>query len=309
MALTEEKERILIVGAGSKTAEAVQRILRTETPYELYTVGRSTVTTNENGAFQADFTHRKEIKEVCMKIRPSVIINTAAYTNVDGCEEQKQEAWTVNVKGVENLVQMCRLFDAHLIHFSTDYIFDGEKGPYTEEDIPHPLGYYGKTKLASENVCKAGHIPYTIIRTNVVYGALEATSGDFVRWLLEKLKNMEKVRIVNDQYSNPTFVDDLGYAIERIIKRKRLGIYNIAGVNWVSRWEFALKVATMFGYDTELIDPISTQELHQKAARPRLGGLVTLKAETDLRMKMTTIENGLAALKQRLQRKEKEYGR
>lgn len=304
MALTE-KDRILIIGAGSKTAEATHRILQSETPYDIYMVGRNVVK-NDTHIIRADFTNRKDIKEICMKIRPSVIVNTAAYTNVDGCEIHKQEAWTVNVKGVENLVQMCRLFDSHLIHFSTDYIFDGEKGPYTEEDIPHPIGYYGKTKLASENVCKTGHIPYTIIRTNVVYGSISTTSLDFVRWLIEKLEKKEKVRIVNDQYSNPTFIDDLGYAIERIIKRKRLGLYNIGGANWVSRWEFALKIAHVFGYDTDLIDAVSTEELHQQAHRPKLGGLVILKAETDLRMKMATIESGLATLKQRLQRREKD---
>ena len=297
----EEKERILIVGAGSKTAAAIKDVLAAETPYELFFVERAPVPEAES-ILIASFTNRREIREVCLNIRPTVIVNTAAYTNVDGCEHDKQEAWVVNVKGVENLVQMSRLVDAHLIHFSTDYIFDGTKGPYTEEDKPNPLGYYGKTKLASENVCKGGNIHYTIIRTNVLYGATSPHHQDFVSWLLAKLEKGEKVKVVNDQYSNPTLVDDLGIAVERIIKRKRYGIYNIAGADWLNRWEFARRIAEYFGYSRELIEPITTEELAQSAPRPKYGGLVTLKAETDLRMKMSSIENGLSMIKQRMLR-------
>ncbi len=302
----EEKERILIIGAGSKTASAIKEVLTAETPYELFFVEREPVPDFSEDVLIAGFTNRREIREVCLNIRPTVIVNTAAYTNVDKCEQDKQEAWVVNVKGVENLVQMSRLVDAHLIHFSTDYIFDGAKGPYTEEDKPHPLGYYGKTKLASENVCKGGNIPFTIIRTNVLYGSISVRHQDFVTWLLTKLEKEEKVKVVNDQYSNPTLVDDLGIAVERIIKRKRYGIYNIAGADWLNRWEFARRIADYFGFNKELIEAITTEQLAQSAPRPKHGGLVTLKAETDLRMKMSGIENGLSMIKQRLLREARE---
>lgn len=298
--MIEEQERIMIIGANSKTAEAVQRVLSIETDYELLLVSRTPLTTTAD-VVEGDITDRKKLKELCMKFRPTVIVNTAAVTDVDGCENQKQEAWTINVKGVENLVQMCRLFDSRLIHFSTDYVFDGTKGPYTEEDKPEPLGYYGKTKLASENICKTGNIPYSIIRTNVLYGSATSRHTDFVRWALLKLATNETLHIVNDQYSNPTFIDDLGHAVELLIKRKRYGIYHISGADWVNRWEFAKKIATVFGFTNSTILPIKTEELQQTAPRPLYGGLVTLKAETDLRMKMTSIESGLSTLKQRLQ--------
>lgn len=298
----EEKERILVVGAGSKAASAIKDVLSAETSYELFFTEYVAVPDFDRDVIMASFTNRKEIRDVCLQLRPTVIVNTAAYTNVDKCEQEKQEAWVVNVKGVENLVQMSRLVDAHLIHFSTDYIFDGTKGPYTEEDKPHPLGYYGKTKLASENVCKTGHISYTIIRTNVLYGATLPAQQDFVTWLLGKLEKAEPVKIVNDQFSNPTLIDDLGIAVERIVKRKRYGIYNVAGADWLNRWDFAQRVAEYFGYDKELIQPITTAELGQSAPRPMYGGLVTLKAETDLRMKMSGIEDGLSVIKQRLLR-------
>lgn len=303
----EERERILIVGAGSKAGIAIREVLAAETPYELFLVDREEAHIGNGMEWTAaSLTNRKEMRDVCLRIRPNVIINTAAYTNVDACETEKQEAWTVNVKGVENLVQMSRLVDAHLIHFSTDYVFDGTKGPYTEDDKPNPLGYYGKTKLASENICIGGNINYTIIRTNVLYGSVSEHQVDFVSWLLNKFERKESVRVVNDQYSNPTLVDDLGYAIERIIKRKRFGIYNIAGADWLSREEFARRIARFFGYSESLIEPISTEELNQAAPRPKLGGLVTLKAETDLRMKMSGIENGLSLVQQRRLRLQKD---
>ncbi len=302
----EEKERILIVGAGSKTATAIKDVLKAETPYELFFIEHVPVPDFTEEVTIASFTNRREIRDVCLRIRPTVIVNTAAYTNVDKCEHEKQEAWVVNVKGVENLVQMSRLVDAHLIHFSTDYIFDGTKGPYTEEDKPHPLGYYGKTKLASENVCKGGSIPYTIIRTNVLYGSTGARHQDFVTWLLGKLEKEEPIKVVNDQFSNPTLVDDLGIAVERIIKRKRYGIYNIAGATWLNRWEFAQRIAEYFGFNKDIIQPITTEELGQSAHRPKYGGLVTLKAETDLRMKMSSVENGLSMIKQRVLREARE---
>lgn len=298
--MIEEQERIMIVGAQSKTAEAVERVLSIETHYDILSVSRTPTETSQNTAI-GDITDRKALKALCMKFRPTVIVNTAAYTDVDGSETNRQEAWTVNVKGVENLVQMCRLFDARLIHFSTDYVFDGTKGPYTEEDKPMPLGYYGKTKLASENICKTGNIPYSIIRTNVLYGSATSRHTDFVRWVLQKLIKNEPLRIVDDQYSNPTFIDDLGHAVELLIKRKRYGIYHISGADWINRWDFAKRIAKTFGYADSSIQPIKTAELQQASPRPMHGGLVTLKAETDLRMKMTGVESGLSTLKQRLQ--------
>jgi dTDP-4-dehydrorhamnose reductase len=302
---TAEPPKILIVGARSKTAEAISRVLAMSDTIRAYYVSSSTSSAfapPENGTvLTCDFTSRKDIKELCMSIQPDVIINTAAYTNVDAAELDKQKAWSVNVNGVENLVGICRLTDAHLIHFSTDYIFDGERGPYTETDKPNPLGYYGKTKMAGENVCVGGNIDYTIIRTNVLYGATKDHKPDFVTWVLNKLSEGKRFSVVNDQFSNPTLLDDLGYLVDKIVRNRTTGIFHAGGATWLSRYEFARSIATVFKESGDVIIPIPTSDLRQTAPRPMRGGLITLKTETTFGIKFSSVESGLLTMRRQLQ--------
>ena len=239
---------------------------------------------------------RNTLKETVMKLQPEVIINLAAMTNVDKCETDKQTCSDVNVTLVENLVRIARIVDAHMVHLSTDYVFDGQKGPYAETAVPHPVSYYGKTKLASENVCIVGSMHAAVVRTNVVYGPY-VERPDFVKWILDALESQTPVRVVNDQYSNPTYVDDISEAILRIIQKKRTGIYHVGGADYCSRYEFALRIAEFFRADASNIKPVSTAELQQPAKRPLRGGLISLKAETDLGMKMRGIESGLSTIR------------
>lgn len=303
--IQKEKQTILIIGAGSKSAEAIGRVLSmSHHPLRLLWLTSGTspfIIPNNETIFQGDFTNRKEIKELCLHLQPNVIINTAAYTNVDSAETERQKAWQVNVTGVENLVAVCRLTDAHLIHFSTDYIFDGEHGPYVETDAPHPLGYYGKTKVAGENACIGGNIDYTIIRTNVLYGATKTLKQDFVMWTLKKLAEGKKFSVVNDQFSNPTFIDDLGYLVDKIIRSRAKGIFHAGGADWISRYDFAKMIAQVFREDQNHILPITTNDLHQAAARPMRGGVIPLKAETTFGIKFSGIESGLLAMRRQLQ--------
>jgi len=230
---------------------------------------------------------------------PQVIVNTAAFTNVDDCETDRSMAWQVNVTLVETLARLARVTDAHLVHFSTDYVFDGAKGPYTEVDIPSPINYYGKTKLAGENACLSSGADATVVRTNVVYGP--GTSRiDFVHWVLMNIESKTEMRIVTDQISNPTYVDDLAEAVTRIIMRKRTGLYHVGGSDYVSRFDFAKRIADFFKLDSSMMTPITTAELHQPARRPLRGGLVSIKAESDLRMKVRGIDSGLVSLRHAL---------
>lgn len=300
-----EIQKILIVGAGSKTAEAINRVLAmSHTKYSLFWLTSgvfSNIIPNNETIFQSDFTNRKDVKEICQRLHPNFIINTAAYTNVDKAEVERQQAWQVNVTGVENLVSVCRLLDAHLIHFSTDYVFDGEHGPYSEMDTPNPLSYYAKTKMAGENACIGGNIDYTVIRTNVLYGATKALKQDFVIWTLKKLAEGKRFTVVNDQYSNPTLIDDLGYLVEKIIRNRSKGMFHAGGADWVSRFDFAKMIAKVFREDESFIVPISTTELGQTALRPMRGGVIPYKAETTFGMKFSGIESGLVTMKRQLQ--------
>ena len=292
---------ITVIGAGSNTASALIPMLLDETDARLHLISSGEVDVVDDRITKdiVDITDRKALKEAMMAHIPDAIVNAAAMTNVDACELEKQLAWTLNVTVVEHLVRIARATDAHLVHLSTDYVFDGEAGPYSETDVPSPINYYGKTKLAGENVITSSGVDHTIIRTNVVYGA-DLRRKDFVNWIISNFEANRKIKVVTDQYGNPTFVDDLAEAIIRILLRRRTGLFHIGGADYVSRFELAIQIATFFNVTPNLVMPITTDELGQIARRPLLGGLVTLKAESDLRMRFRGIESGLVTLRHAL---------
>lgn len=295
--------KVLIVGARSKTAEAIIRVLQTETSWNLVLLssGVSCEEHNERiSIYPVNYDDLKSAKEIFLREMPDVVVNTAALTNVDECELNRKKAWQINVQWIEFLLRMCKITDARLIHFSTDYIFDGIRGPYSETDAPNPVNYYGRTKLAGENLCRLSNLHCAIIRTNVVYGISSYEHTDFVQWTLAKLREGKKFDVVTDQYSNPTLTDDLGLAVYRIILKRREGIYNIAGGEWLNRYEFACKIASVFQFSSDIIHSCATAELKQRAKRPLRGGLITLKAETDLGVKSTAVEAGLITLRQQI---------
>jgi dTDP-4-dehydrorhamnose reductase len=294
------KKRILVIGANGMLGQRVIRFYSKQENVELLGSSIEPEPVYKNTEYVCcDLSKRESVKKVVYDFYPDFIINTAAYTNVDKCEVERETAWKTNVKGVEYIAEVCRVVDAHFIHISTDYIFDGTKGPYDETAIPNPLGYYGRTKLASENALKISGSIYTILRTNVLYGIAESRP-DFVRWLVNTIRKSEKVRIVIDQINNPTFIDDLVQAISKAVEFNKQGIYNIGGKEFLSRYDFSLKIADYFNLDKNLILPIKTSELNQPAQRPLKSGLITLKAETELDYKPLSVIESLAMMKKEL---------
>jgi dTDP-4-dehydrorhamnose reductase len=187
-----------------------------------------------------------------------------------------------------------------LIHVSTDYVFDGKSGPYSEDDQPNPLSYYGKAKLAGENAVRTGGIRYAIVRTIVVYGTGINVKNNFALWVIGSLQDGKKIRCVDDQISNPTHVNDLAHAIMKIFETDRCGLYHVCGREKVSRYEFAIRAAEVFELDSSLVECIKTADLEQRAPRPMVTGFVTLKAETELGLKPMNIREGLRTLKSEL---------
>lgn len=289
---------ITVVGAGSRTASSLIPMLLEETSAKLHLLSSQALpyAGERISTYKLDVLDRNALKQVLMGTMSDVVINLAAMTNVDRCETDRLACWNANVTLVEQLARICRIVDAQLVQLSTDYVFDGAKGPYTETDLPNPISYYGKSKLAAENVTLGAGVHAAVVRTNVVYGP-DDSHPDFVRWVIDALDSNTAIKIVSDQFSNPTYVDDLAEAILRIVRRRRTGIFNVGGADWLSRLEFAQRIATMFKGNAELLVPIATAELNQPARRPLLGGLVTLKAEADLGMKMRGIESGLVSLR------------
>ncbi|CUU04507.1 dTDP-4-dehydrorhamnose reductase [Candidatus Kryptobacter tengchongensis] len=293
----------MITGCHGLLGQSVLKMFLKSTDSEILATAKDARTFLDFGGFDytmLDITSRSDVKNLVVYFRPDVIINTAAYTNVDGCETNRELAWRVNVEGVRNLVNSARRVDAKLIHISTDYIFDGKNGPYTEDAIPNPINYYGRTKLASENEIKIGGIRFAILRTNVLYGVGKNVKSNFALWLYQKLSNGESIKVVTDQIGNPTYVDDLAFAILKIVEFDKEGIYNVGGKDFVDRYTFAVKLAEIFGFDRELITPVKTSELNQIAPRPLKSGLVTLKAESELGLKPYGVEDGIREFKAKL---------
>ncbi len=252
-----------------------------------------------------DITNKEKIKKVIQKYKPEFIINCAAFTNVDACETEKELCWRLNVDAVKNLIIASRVNNAKIIHISTDYIFDGKNGPYTETDTPNPISFYGRSKLAGENALRTSGVDYVIIRTIVLYGYGVNVKPNFALWLVNELSNSNPIKIVKDQTGNATHADDLAYGILKVIektegKKDVKLIFNIAGKDILSRLDFAYLVCDIFGFDKSLITPILTSELHQPAPRPLKSGLITLKAETELGLKTMTTKEGIQLLKYEL---------
>ncbi len=294
---------ITIVGAGSTTGAALIPMLLEETDEQLQLISSRPLEYDHDRVKMevVNVRDKNELKQSIMSVMPSTIINLAAMTNVDRCETERQLAWDLNVTLVENLSRISRVLDAKMVHVSTDYVFDGTKGPYTETSVPNPINYYGKSKLAGENTCVAGNSNTLIIRTNVIYGP-PRERPDFVRWVLDALDSATPIRVVDDQIGNPTYVDDLAEVIMRLGMSRRTGIYHVGGTDFLSRFDFALKIAEFFKLDPGVIRRVTTAELAQTAKRPLKLGLISLKAETDLRMKMRGIESGLTSIRQYLVR-------
>ncbi len=295
------KKRILLFGANGMLGQRLMEFYAKQQGIQLLACSIEDEPVAEGTEYRKiDISRREEVKDLVYDFYPDVIINAAAYTNVDLSETEREQAWKTNVKGVEYIAEVSRVIDSHIVHISTDYIFNGKKGPYSEKDKPSPLGYYARTKLASENVLRISGTYHTILRTNVLYGIAHNSRPDFVRWVVNALRSGKKVRIVTDQINNPTFIDDLVQAISKVIEYKKYGVYNIGGKEFLSRFDFTMKIADFFNLDKSLISPVTTEELKQVAPRPLKSGLLILKAETELGYKPHSIHESLVKMKREL---------
>jgi dTDP-4-dehydrorhamnose reductase len=294
------KNRILIFGSNGMLGQRLTKYFSAQ-GVELLTSSFEEKSFIKNVEYQqSDITDRTKTKKLIFDFCPDFILNLAAYTNVDKSETERETAWKTNVKAVEYIAEASRILDSHIIHISTDYIFDGENGPYFENSIPNPKGYYGRTKLASENVLKLYAVKNTIFRTNVLYGPTHFGRPDFVKWVIDSLKSKQQIKIVTDQYNNPTFIDDIVNAIIKVIQLRKEGVYNIGGMEFLSRYDFTLMIADFFNLDKSLITPILTKELKQAARRPLKSGLITIKAQSEIGYRPHTIKETFQIIKQEL---------
>jgi dTDP-4-dehydrorhamnose reductase len=242
-----------------------------------------------------DVTNAQEVIDLCMRWQPEVIIHTAAMTQVDDCEDQQDACWQLNVQAVDHLVRACGAIKAHLVHLSTDFIFDGAAGPYDETAAANPLSFYGKSKLAAEKLLLESNISYSIIRTVLVYGVAEDMSrSNIVLWAKGALEKGQPLRIVSDQFRTPTLAEDLAQGCILAALKRAQGIYNISGKDQMSVLELVKRVAKYFNLPTDQISEVSTDTLNQKARRPLVTGFILDKARRELGYEPHTFEEGIA---------------
>ena len=241
------------------------------------------------------------LNELVERYRPDSIIHTAAMTNVDACEAERAKCYALNVQSVKNLIDVCQIRDIQLIHLSTDFIFDGENGPYTEEAEPNPLSYYGETKLESELILKKSSCRWAILRTIIVYGIVNDMSrSNIVLWAKGALEKGESIHVVNDQWRMPTLAEDLAACCLLAVKKNASGVFNASGKDLMSILEIVERVADHYGLNKSLIKAISAESLNQVAKRPKKTGFILDKAILELGYSPHSFEEGMAIMDKQL---------
>ncbi|MBL7981059.1 MAG: NAD(P)-dependent oxidoreductase [Flavobacteriales bacterium] len=297
--------KILITGSNGLLGQKLVAALRNNASVELVATSRGADRSPEPLAeryMAMDITNKTEVDAVFDKVRPDVVIHTAAMTNVDACEQDPEACRLQNVVATEYLVNAAERHNSHFIHLSTDFIFDGTAGPYKEEDVPAPLSIYGQSKLDAEHVVmNSGLAKWAIARTIIVYGVAPGLSrSNVVLWAKSALENGQPIKVVDDQWRMPTLAEDLADGCIRIAERGACGIFNLSGPDGMSILELVQRVGAFFHLDTSVVTPVKSDTLGQPAKRPPHTGFVLDKARRELGYAPHGFEQGLAVLAKQL---------
>jgi dTDP-4-dehydrorhamnose reductase len=291
--------RILVTGSNGLLGQKLtQRFQEDKDIYLIATArGRSALKIARGEYHSLDITNRDEVESILRFTKPDVIINTAAMTQVDDCETQQDACWKVNVTAVEHLVRCCQALHIHLIHLSTDFIFDGSEGPLDEDAHPNPVNYYGQSKLESERIIRDSSTIWTILRTVLVYGITSDISrSNIVLWVKDSLEQQKSIQVVNDQWRTPTLAEDLAEGCYLAARKRMRGIYNISGKDFLTPYDIALRTAEFFKLDKSLISATDSSKFVQPARRPLKTGFNIDKARKDLGYEPHSFEEGLEIL-------------
>ncbi len=296
--------KILITGSNGLLGQKLLHKLRVDSSLDLIATSRGENRVSEKNGYTylaLDITDEKAVAQIIAMQKPDVVINTAAMTNVDLCEAEKENCDALNVNAVQYLADACQQIDAHLIHISTDFIFDGEDGPYKEEDEPNPLSYYGLSKLKSEQLLQTHAVKWTVLRTIIVFGVAENLSkGNLVLWAKGALEKGDPLNIIDDQFRAPTLAEDLADACILAAKKKALGVFNASGEDIMSIYEIVERIANHFGNTTENLNKISTATLNQTAGRPPKTGFILDKSKKVLGYNPHSFEDCLTIIDKQL---------
>lgn len=289
--------RILVTGANGLLGQKLVAALRSKQGIELLATGRGPCRIVNQQALHyqpLDVTKADEITSCWQQFRPQAVIHTAAMTNVDACEQDKPGCWQLNADAVALLVAACETYNTHLVHVSTDFVFDGTAGPYSEPDKPNPVSYYGASKLEAERIVQQATCAWAIARTVLVYGVTDNMSrSNVVLWARKALTERQPIRVVNDQFRTPTLAEDLADGCIRIAEQQATGMFHLSGSDFMSVYELVERVGKHFNLPLDTMAATASESLHQPAKRPPVTGFNITKARTQLGYAPHTFEQGL----------------
>lgn len=312
MATETAKKKILITGSNGLLGQKLVYLLRQRDDVSLIATSKGENRLHEKSGYvyePLDITDQSAVEKIISDYFPDCIINTAAMTNVDACETKKEECRQLNVDAVQNIISAFSnskpqtLNSKQFIHLSTDFVFDGQNGPYREEDNPNPLSFYAQSKYDSEKIVEKSKVPWTIIRTIIIYGLSENISRlNLVLWAVKSLTNRERIRVISDQFRAPTLAEDLAEACASAAMKNKTGIYHVSGSETKSILEWVYETADFFNLDKSLIEPVSSAQLNQPARRPPRTGFILDKAIRELDYHPHTFREGLEIVKRQLEK-------
>lgn len=291
--------KILVTGSNGLLGQKLTELIEKDSSIHLIATARGkSVLPIEKGEYHSlDITEAEAVERVLSQTKPDVVINTAAMTQVDQCETERETCWKANVTSVANLIDSCRKHNIHLVHVSTDFIFDGSHGPLDENEKPAPVNYYGESKLAAETLLLESNIPHSILRTVLVYGITQDMSrSNIVLWVKRSLEQGKTIQVVNDQFRTPTLAEDLAKGCYLAAKKKATGIYNISGKDFLSPYDIAIQTADYFGLDKSLIKATDSTQFKQPARRPLITGFIIDKARKELGYEPVSFKEGIEVM-------------
>jgi dTDP-4-dehydrorhamnose reductase len=299
--------KILLTGSNGLLGQKLVKLITEETNHDLVATSRGD-NRLKGSSFKyksLDITNKQEVDAIIDQVKPDVIINTAAMTNVDQCEEDKENCDLLNVESVRYLVEASERNNCFLVHLSTDFIFDGEDGPYNEDAEANPVSYYGESKLKAEEIIKNSKIDWAIVRTVLVYGIAEDMSrSNIILWVKKSLEKNVQINVVDDQWRTPTLAEDLAKGCLLIAEKNAKGVFNISGKDMLTPYDMAIKTADFFKLDKSYIQQTDGSKFTQVAKRPPKTGFVLDKAINELGYSPVSFEEGIAILADQIKEKE-----
>ena len=295
--------KVLVTGSNGLLGQKLTSLISSQEGVELIATGRGEDRFNGEGYtyHSLDITDQQNVDEVIAKVKPDVIINGAAMTNVDECEQNQAACWKMNVDSVAYIIAAAEKNGCFLLHVSTDFIFDGSEGPLLETAEPAPVNYYGESKLEAERLVQNSQLDWAIARTVLVYGITKNMSrSNIILWVKDSLENQKHIKVVDDQWRTPTLAEDLAQGCFLIAKHKAKGIFNISGEDFLSPYEMAMKTVEYFDLDGSYIEKADSTIFSQPAKRPPKTGFIIDKAKKELGYQPHSFEEGIALVAEQI---------